>query len=95
MHGFSAIFRRGVWTYQKFHHEAEAKALAPAFIGPIEKFSNTKSSWQVCARKAVEPSRREVEQALEREFNLPWPGGKTVGMGAKAVEAWRCAAGLS
>lgn len=82
--GFSAIFRAGIWQYQKFHRRAEVEALAKAYIG--EEFTLTcgneahrpradltGSSWQVIGKKTAAP---EWEAAVAREFDLPTPQGR-------------------
>jgi ParB family chromosome partitioning protein len=82
--GFSAIFRAGVWQYQKFHNRGQVEALAKVYIG--EEFALTcgneahrpradltGSSWQVIGTKTAAP---EWEAAVAREFDLPTPKGR-------------------
>ena len=80
------------WTFQKFHSKAEAVALAEDFIGPVERFTHSSTSWQITARKTLFLPPVGIEAALRREFDLPLPGGKRFGQANAAVMAWQEAA---
>lgn len=77
------------WTFQKFHSADEAKALAESYIGPVERFTHTTTSWQITARKTRIIPDTEIKAALAREFDLPLPDGKRFGYAAEAVAAWQ------
>jgi ParB family chromosome partitioning protein len=92
--GLSAKFRDGHWFYQKFHTPEQVRDLARRFFGsPPDHVWSPKSSdtWQVSTVNAGDRGEAEIVAALSREFDLPWPGGKSVGRSAQAVAAWRAA----
>jgi ParB family transcriptional regulator, chromosome partitioning protein len=95
--GFTAMYQRGVWLFQKFHSLQQVRSLARRFIGPQYQvtdytsqckthFSNT--SWSAYGHKQVEVDPREAQTSLEFEFNLPLPGGSTYGRSQDVVQAW-------
>jgi len=79
------------WTFQKFHSAAEARCLAETFIGPVQRFTRTSTGWQLTATKTMCLVPDDVQAALRREFNLPWPGGERVGLADEAIQAWTAA----
>ncbi len=89
--GFSAIYRRGVWTFQKFHTFQQAKALAAERLGPIETAAHSSTSWQIVCRAERRIDAAAAEAALRREFDLPWPDGDRLSLANAAVAAWRIA----
>jgi ParB family chromosome partitioning protein len=93
--GFTADFRRGAWFYQRFHTRAEVEQLGRAFGDDAPTITRESTSWQLAARCLARPGFPEVEAALRREFDLPWPEGWSVGRGEAAVAAWREAARLA
>lgn len=86
--GFTALFRKGAWFYQKFHSPEQAKSLMEQWIGPVEAYTQTSTSFQMRAHKSVTLAEPLIEAALMREFSMAWPGGKSVGRGAEMVEAF-------
>ena len=90
-HGFTALYQRGVWLYQKFHTREQAAALGRRYIGPAADLKITTSAWSVAGRKSVELPAAEAEASLAREFDLPWPNGRRVGRSAEIVAAYRAA----
>lgn len=92
--GFLALYRgdlegsASAWTFQKFHSAEEARALVEATIGPVLRFTHTSTSWQTTAIKTIAPPDTEIERALRRKFDLPWPMGQRVGLSEEAVVAW-------
>lgn len=82
--GFTALFRKGAWFYQKFHTEAQARELLERWVGPCLKYQDGSStSFQMMARRTIEHPQEVLQAAITREFNLPWPGGQSVDRGAK------------
>ena len=78
--GFSAIFRRGAWSFQRFHTLDQARALAPSRPGPLQ---------QIARQTERRPDLAAAEAALSREFNLPWPDGDRLGLADAAVPAYQ------
>ena len=93
--GLTASHSRGGWFFQKRHTAAQALALAHRFFGDAKArgYKHNSSCWQVACTKRIEQPAADVEAALRREFNLPWPVG-TVGRANQAVAAWRTATGI-
>lgn len=90
-HGFSAIYRQGAWFYQKFHSLDDVRRLGQEFFGDVHVMRDGDGVWQAWATKSRELPVEQVEAALRREFDLPWPGGRSVGRADQAVAAWRAA----
>lgn len=89
-HGFTADFRRGHWFFQRMHSADEVRALGRQwFADDAARYGRTSTSWQLCARRLLERPAPLLEDALRREFDLPWPAGRSVGRGEAAVAAWR------
>lgn len=97
--GLSAIQRKGHWFFQKYHTKAEAIALARKFFTTNDaniRYSQNETQFQIKVIKdgTVIPSAEDIEASIRREFNLPWPSGKTVGKPDEAVAAWQAALNL-
>ncbi|MBL6927724.1 MAG: hypothetical protein ISR44_01010 [Rhodospirillales bacterium] len=90
--GIMALFHGGVsegsWTYQKYHSIEEATALAERFIGPVLAHSHTATAWQITARHTLDHEREKIVAAIQREFDLPWPDGESVGLAREATNAY-------
>lgn len=76
---FSGDFRKGKWYYQHFHDKQDINTLIERFGFQIEelfynKFSKT---WQVRATKIQDISIEQKREAIDFEFNLPLPQGKS------------------
>ena len=90
--GFTGIIHRGEWFYQKWHYEAEVYDLLRRHIGPDPEVHRwTVSQFFTRTQCLVEGDPAELEASIRREFNLPWPEGRTVDRGEQAVEAYRAA----
>ncbi|NNJ10555.1 methyltransferase domain-containing protein [Chloroflexales bacterium ZM16-3] len=89
--GLSALMFQSRWFYQKFHRQGEIEALARHYFGGPMSYTPVTDRWRMRIEKAHELPWAEVERALRFEFNLPWPGGRTVGLGQQAVDALRAA----
>ena len=98
--GFTAIFRNGVWHYQRFHALAEVQAMRDAYIGNGEitagdraskvKDRLTANTWQISGFKTVSLPAEDIEASIYREFDLPIPSGR-YGRGDDAAKAVRAA----
>ncbi|MFJ4668959.1 ParB N-terminal domain-containing protein [Kitasatospora purpeofusca] len=73
--GFTASFRKGVWTMQRFHDPESLRALMERFFGEVEIRGNPNGSniYAVCRRPLALPAERR-RAALELEFNMEYPG---------------------
>ncbi|MEU1307770.1 ParB N-terminal domain-containing protein [Streptomyces cinnamoneus] len=72
---FSATFRAGVWTMQKFHSPETLHSSLSRFFGDVQVKGSAKGSniYAICRKPlAVPPDRRHL--ALETEFNMEYPG---------------------
>jgi ParB family chromosome partitioning protein len=92
--GFHAQYARGVWQYQKYHTIEQAGDLIRRFIGEPQGLAKVGGAIIATAANTAEHPAAVVEAALDREFSLPLPGGKSHGRGADAVAAWRAACAL-
>lgn len=92
-HGLTGRFRNGLWFYQKFHTDEQARQLGLKHFGtPCRVIGTaTDACKQIATVKAHDLPDAEVEASIRREFNLPWPGGLTVNRADEAVAAWRAA----
>ncbi|MGW4690935.1 methyltransferase domain-containing protein [Kitasatospora cineracea] len=73
--GFTATFRKGVWTMQRFHTPETLRELMERYFEKVEIRGNPSGGniYAVCQKPRVLP----VEQrraALELEFNMEYPG---------------------
>ncbi|MEU2590805.1 ParB N-terminal domain-containing protein [Streptomyces albidoflavus] len=72
--GFSATFRRGVWTMQRFHTPDSLQRLLRRYFGEV-RMGRTKHGGiaAVCRQPLPVPTQRR-RLALETEFNMEYPG---------------------
>lgn len=68
--GFTALYRKGRWFYQKYHSKSDVEALAERFGFKILKHQHPNNSWQVHARKIRDLDPAAVAAACDYEFNL-------------------------
>ena len=76
---FTGDYRKGNWYFQHFHDKDGIKHLLERNGFEIEKmtYMTYGDSWQVEAVKVRELSKQEYIDAIDFEFNLPLPGGKS------------------
>ena len=94
--GFSALFRKGHWFYQKFHRQREAIALGKRFISDdaiLER--HNPGVWCMSGIKSVELPIEDVEQSIIREFEMLHPNGKPIGRSADVIKAYKKALTLN
>jgi ParB family transcriptional regulator, chromosome partitioning protein len=84
--GFSAIHRKGGWFFQRFHTRDEALALGREFVGDNLEYAEGEG-WMAYGKKERSIAWADLEPSVRREFELPWPGGRSVGRGNRAIEA--------
>lgn len=100
--GLSAMYSHGVWRFQKFHTLSEVRTLTERHFGhrygvwDSEGTAVTRppirvSGWGVVARNDRGRPPAHYLPSLEREFNLPLPGGKSFGRSADIRAAYLAA----
>ena len=91
--GFSALFRKGHWFYQKFHRKSEAIALGRRFINTTEAKleRHNPGVWCMSGIKNIVISPKMVEESIIREFEMLHPDGKPIGRSADVIKAYRLA----
>jgi len=91
--GFTALYRKGNWFYQKFHTPEQVKALTERFLSraaPV-RFETEGRVWQAEAVKDLALPTAQIEGAIAREFNVRYPQGRRLGRHADLIGAWRTA----
>ena len=73
---------------QKYHTEAEARALMGAEFGHLETTMGV-FNVQIIATKPLRPRWEKLEAAIRFEFDLPYPDGSTMGLAEAALTAFR------
>lgn len=89
---FEAKLHHGQWFFQKYHALGEIKELVASYGFKIrEALTNDNQFsgyWLVVGEKEAEMPRERVKKALQFEFNLKWPDGKSVGRDKTILEAF-------
>lgn len=78
---FTGDYRKGNWYFQHFHDKKGIQQLLESSGFKIERmtYMTYGDSWQVEAVKVRELTKQEYIDAIDFEFNLPLPGGKSYG----------------
>lgn len=71
--GYSALYRKGHWFYQRFHDADQLRVLIERFyLEPIIfEYHKKGHAWHIVARKKQDLDFQLVEDAINYEFNLP------------------------
>lgn len=71
--GYTALYRKGHWFYQKFHSEQQSEALIKKYgFSKVKHQRKTNgTSWQIIAKKSKELPLNKIIEAVTYEFNLP------------------------
>lgn len=77
--GYSAIYRKGHWFYQKFHTQEQFEASLAESGFEVLSFKNSGTSWQCVARKTKSLTIDRWVAAIDYEFELPL--SKTIRIG--------------
>ena len=94
--GFSGVFHHGNWFYQKFCTPAQVAALVQRhFAGSPAIVKCGTDRWRVVVTKEAEIDATIALEALEREFDLPWPKGRRVGRSADILAAYAASMDLA
>lgn len=83
--GFSGLWRRGRWFFQKFHTRETSIALAEQHGLKVVDFVQDTNAWQIHAI-APETDWDRFRRAAKFEFELPLPGGP-IGRSADVIQA--------
>jgi ParB family chromosome partitioning protein len=107
--GFTAIYSRGIWQYQKFHFIEQARAHATAYFGEkyqiydllprvgaaVAKSRFQDEGWGIVATKEIELPLDQRLASLAREFDLPLPEGRSYGRQKDILQAYQIALGVA
>lgn len=91
-HGFSALYRKGQWFFQKFHSREQVQELAKNHGFAIEAHSHGQVrnvSFQVRAKKVAEMPANHLKKQVEYEFSLPLPNGLRYARSEDVLQALR------
>uniref|UniRef100_UPI0013749801 class I SAM-dependent methyltransferase n=1 Tax=Escherichia albertii TaxID=208962 RepID=UPI0013749801 len=87
--GFTALYRKGHWFYQKFHSDDEVKQLCRVHGFRIKRSIFNCKSWYLHVINDDSLSWASLEKAVRFEFELPLPGGSTIGRSDDVLAAFR------
>lgn len=87
--GFTALYRKGHWFYQKFHSDDEVKQLCCVHGFRIKRSIFNCKSWYLHVINDDSLSWASLEKAVRFEFELPLPGGSTIGRSDDVLAAFR------
>jgi hypothetical protein len=75
--GFTATYREGVWTMQRFHTKASLEETLRRYFADVEVLGheNRSNIYARCARPLRQP-REATFEALDVELNMELPGGR-------------------
>lgn len=75
--GFTGNYRKGQWYFQKFHYEQDIIKELEKFGFRVDCIKRTNSAYQIECTKVKELDIETYKKAVEYEFNLPLPNGKS------------------
>lgn len=73
--GYSATFRQGVWTLQKFHDKESLTKLLSKYFEVVHVFDENKIYIKAICKKPRKLPKEEYERCLDIEFNTEYPNG--------------------
>lgn len=93
-HGFSGILHHGAWFYQKFCDEDQVRKMTTRHFPNAGRvmIKHDLQRWRVRLEKGDPLPPEMVRAAIGREFNLPWPNGKSVERSSQVLAALNMAA---
>lgn len=89
--GFTALYRKGHWFYQKYHTRNEVKLICKQFGFTPDARLFDGSGWFVKGINDDNLNWDDVVEAVRFEFELPLPAGGTIGRSNDVLEAFRLA----
>lgn len=87
--GFSATFRDGVWTMQRFHSVESFKELLSKYFEEVEYVNRKERKLSAMQMRCAKPKNLPLEhykKALNIEFNMEYPGNYRHNQHEKVVE---------
>lgn len=72
---FSATFRKGVWTMQKFNTKESLEILLSKYFGDVYVNSSNKNQLYAICKQPKKLSKEKYKTALNIEFNMEYPNG--------------------
>lgn len=69
---FSATFRQGNWTLQRFHSVDSLKTMLLKYFHDVEVIPGGSQNYAIC-KHPVQMTNEEYEKALSTEFNMEYP----------------------
>lgn len=72
---FSATFRKGVWTLQKFHDAESLEQLLSKYFDEVQVFDSKKTQIYAVCKKPKKLSLDHYTKSLNIEFNMEYPNG--------------------
>lgn len=85
---FSGIFRNGEWFYQKFHTDADVRAIA-ALISRAPAIHYNAQAFQIAACRDQHIDEEKIIEGLRFEWNLPLPNGRRYGLADTIEKSYR------
>lgn len=70
---YSATFRKGVWTLQKFHTKETLNNLLKKYFKKVEIGGEKGSQLYAVCKDPIKLEKKEIEIALKEEFNIIYP----------------------
>ena len=86
--GYTAYKRGDGWMFQKFHSVPQLRKLFGRFNINDIHITVDGHKWIVSGRKGDDLPESVIRGALRREFDLPWPGNRSVNRHEQALAAW-------
>lgn len=71
---FSATFRNGVWTLQKFHTKESLKEVCLKYFNNVETMGSGSQIYAIC-KNPKKLAKEDYIEALNIEFNMEYPNG--------------------
>lgn len=87
--GFTALYRKGRWFYQKYHDADQVKRLAKRHKWKLVEHERKASStsWQAVAEKVASENWSQVRAYLEYEFDIKISDDRTLGRHLDMISA--------
>ncbi|WP_371025428.1 ParB N-terminal domain-containing protein (plasmid) [Paraclostridium ghonii] len=85
--GFSATFRNGVWTMQRFHTVESFTDTLKKYFEVVEHISHNGSAMQIRCKKPINLPIEHYEKSLNIEFNMEYPNNYRHNQHEKIVQA--------